>query len=60
MIWFAKDLALKNMKRSLFGEVIWSQITKEKYLRNILVVDWIRGHAFKPTKGSSIIWEKNS
>ena len=44
--WFSLALRLKCFEMVLFGNGIWSHIIKFKYLKNRLIVEWIRSQTF--------------
>lgn len=43
--------------KGLFGEGIWSQVLKGKYLNRLLIIDWLKGQARKPTKRGFKVWK---
>jgi hypothetical protein len=54
IFWIAKSLAAKYCWRGLFGNNIWSQILKRKYLKGIDLTSWIHRGIHKSTMGSTI------
>jgi len=54
IFWIAKSLIAKYFWRGLFGNNIWSQILKSKYLKGIDLTSWIRGGIHKSTMASTI------
>ena len=54
IFWVAKSLATKYCWRGLFGNNIWSQILKRKYLKGIDPTSWIHRGIHKSTMGSTI------
>jgi hypothetical protein len=45
--WFAKSLAAKSCWRGIFGNSLWSQILKGKYIKGVDLISWIRKGNFK-------------
>jgi hypothetical protein len=52
-----KSLAVKSCWRGIFGNSLWSQILKGKYLKGVDLTSWIRKGNFK-FPNASIIWKK--
>ena len=55
ILWFAQALAMKILWKGLFGQGIWSEVLRDKYLRKILVVDWFHCEK-KQVLNASNIW----
>jgi hypothetical protein len=58
IFWFAKSLAAKSCWRGLFGNSLWSQILKGKYLKGVDLTSWLRKEDCK-FPNASIFWKKN-
>jgi hypothetical protein len=56
IFWIAKSLAAKSCWRGIFGNSLWSQILKGKYLKGVDLTSWIRKGNFK-FPNASIIWK---
>ena len=35
ILWFSQDLAMKSLWKGLFGQGLWSEVLRAKYLRKI-------------------------
>ena len=57
MVWLGKALSLKSLWRGLFGEGFWSQVIRDKYLKNMYVVVWLRKAVVKSVSRGSIVWK---
>jgi len=56
ILWFSSSVAMKSLCRGLFVQGFWSDVIREKYLKNMLVVEWIRrGKNWIPSM--SICWK---
>ena len=54
LLWFSIALRLKNFWMVLQNNGLWHRVLISKYLKNVSVVDWLRGKNFS-TRGVSII-----